>query len=144
MRRAALALAREVERRMPGRATSKWWKEERVGVFVDYNQNARDRTVASAYSVRAVSDARVSCPFDWDELDDVDPAALRLDTVPARLRERGDPAAAIDEHPGSLDALLELAARDEASGLGDAPWPPNFAKQPGEAPRVAPSRARRS
>ena len=144
VRRAALALAREVERRMPGRATSKWWKEERVGVFVDYNQNARDRTVASAYSVRAVSDARVSCPFDWDELDDVDPAALRLDTVPARLRERGDPAAAIDEHPGSLDALLELAARDEASGLGDAPWPPNFAKQPGEAPRVAPSRARRS
>jgi DNA ligase D-like protein (predicted polymerase) len=144
VRRAALALAREVERRMPGRASSKWWKEERVGVFVDYNQNARDRTVASAYSVRAVSDARVSCPFDWDELDDVDPAALRLDTVPARLRERGDPAAAIDEHPGSLDALLELAARDEASGLGDAPWPPNFAKQPGEAPRVAPSRARRS
>jgi DNA ligase D-like protein (predicted polymerase) len=144
VRRAALALAREVERRMPGRASSKWWKEERVGVFVDYNQNARDRTVASAYSVRAVSDARVSCPFDWDELDDVDPAALRLDTVPARLRERGDPAVAIDKHPGSLDGLLELAARDEASGLGDAPWPPNFAKQPGEAPRVAPSRARRS
>jgi bifunctional non-homologous end joining protein LigD len=144
VRRAALALAREVERRMPGRASSKWWKEERVGVFVDYNQNARDRTVASAYSVRAVADARVSCPFDWDELDDVDPAALRLDTVPARLRERGDPAVAIDKHPGSLDGLLELAARDEASGLGDAPWPPNFAKQPGEAPRVAPSRARRS
>ena len=143
VRRAALALAREVERRMPGRATSKWWKEERVGVFVDYNQNARDRTVASAYSVRAVPDARVSCPFDWDELDDVDPAALRLDTVPARLRERGDPAANIDAHAGSLDALLELAARDEASGLGDAPWPPNFPKAPGEGPRVQPSRARR-
>jgi bifunctional non-homologous end joining protein LigD len=144
VRQAALALAREVERRMPGRATSKWWKEERTGVFVDYNQNARDRTVASAYSVRAVSDARVSCPFDWDELTSIDPAGLRIDTVPARLRERGDPAAAIDEHAGSLNLLLELAARDQAAGLGDAPWPPNFAKQPGEAPRVAPSRARRS
>ena len=144
VRRAALALAREVERRMPGRATSKWWKEERIGVFVDYNQNARDRTVASAYSVRAVPDARVSCPFDWDELADVDPGALRIDTVPARLRERGDPSAAIDERSGSLDGLLELAAKDEAAGLGDAPWPPNFAKQPGEAKRVAPSRARRS
>ena len=144
VRRAALALAREVERRMPGRATSKWWKEERIGVFVDYNQNARDRTVASAYSVRAVPDARVSCPFDWDELADVDPGALRIDTVPARLRERGDPSAAIDERSGSLDGLLELAAKDEAAGLGDAPWPPNFAKQPGEARRVAPSRARRS
>ena len=143
VRRAAVALAREVERRMPGRATSKWWKEERVGVFVDYNQNARDRTVASAYSVRAVADARVSCPFDWDELDDVDPAALRLDTVPARLRERGDPSAAIDEHAGSLDGLLALAARDAAAGLPDAPWPPNFRKVPGEAPRVQPSRARR-
>jgi bifunctional non-homologous end joining protein LigD len=143
VRRAALALAREVERRMPGRATSKWWKEERVGVFVDYNQNARDRTVASAYSVRAVADARVSCPFDWDELDDIEPAELRLDTVPARLRERGDPAATIDETAGSLDGLLELAARDEAQGLGDAPWPPNFPKAPGEGPRVAPSRARR-
>ncbi|MGD0198755.1 MAG: ATP-dependent DNA ligase [Solirubrobacteraceae bacterium] len=142
VRRAALALAREVERRMPGRATSKWWKEERTGVFVDYNQNARDRTVASAYSVRAVADARVSCPFDWSELDDVDPAALRLDTVPARLRERGDPSATIDENAGKLDSLLELAARDEASGLGDAPWPPNFAKQPGESKRVQPSRAK--
>jgi bifunctional non-homologous end joining protein LigD len=144
VRAAALALAREVERRMPGRATSKWWKEERVGVFVDYNQNARDRTVASAYSVRAVSDARVSCPFDWGELASIDPAGLRIDTVPSRLRERGDPAAAIDQHAGSLDRLLELAAQDEAAGLGDAPWPPNFAKQPGEAKRVAPSRARRS
>jgi DNA ligase D-like protein (predicted polymerase) len=144
VRRAALALAREVERRMPGRATSKWWKEERVGVFVDYNQNARDRTVASAYSVRATADARVSCPFHWDELEDVDPAALRLDTVPARLRERGDPSATIDDAAGSLDSLLELAARDAAAGLGDAPWPPNFAKQPGEGPRVQPSRARKS
>ena len=144
VRRAALALAREVERRMPGRATSKWWKEERVGVFVDYNQNARDRTVASAYSVRATADARVSCPFEWDELDTIDPAALRLDTVPARLRERGDPSATIDERPGSITSLLELSKSDEAAGLGDAPWPPNFAKQPGEGPRVQPSRARRS
>jgi len=142
VRQAALALAREIERRMPGRATSKWWKEERVGVFVDYNQNARDRTVASAYSVRAVADARVSCPFDWSELDDVDPQALRLDTVPARLRERGDPSASIDDAPGSLASLLELSARDKASGLADAPWPPNFAKQEGEAKRVQPSRAR--
>jgi bifunctional non-homologous end joining protein LigD len=143
VRQAALALAREVERRMPGRATSKWWKEERTGVFVDYNQNARDRTVASAYSVRAMPDARVSCPFDWDELDDVDPAELRLDTVPGRLRDRGDPSATIDDQPGSLDALLELAARDKAGGLGDAPWPPNFAKQPDEPARVQPSRAKK-
>jgi DNA ligase D len=143
VRRAAVALAREVERRMPGRATSKWWKEERVGVFIDYNQNARDRTVASAYSVRAVSDARVSCPLEWDEVDDADPAELRLDTVPARLRERGDPAATMDETAGSLDALLELAARDAAAGLPDAPWPPQFRKAAGEAPRVQPSRAKR-
>ena len=143
VRRAALALAREVERRMPGRATSKWWKEERVGVFVDYNQNARDRTVASAYSVRATPDARVSCPFHWSELEDVEPAALRLDTVPSLLRERGDPSAAIAAQAGSLESLLELAKHDEAAGLGDAPWPPNFAKQPGEAPRVQPSRARK-
>jgi DNA ligase D-like protein (predicted polymerase) len=143
VRSAAVALAREVERRMPGRATSRWWKEERVGVFVDYNQNARDRTVASAYSVRAVPDARVSCPFSWEELDTIDPAALRLDTVPERLRERGDPAATIDEHPGSLDGLLELAARDSANGLPDAPWPPNFRKSADEGPRVQPSRARR-
>ena len=144
VRRAALALAREVERRMPGRATSKWWKEERVGVFVDYNQNARDRTVASAYSVRAVADARVSCPIEWSEVPDVEPAELRLDTVPIRLRDRGDPSARIDDHAGSLDALLELAARDEAAGVGDAPWPPNFPKAEGEGTRVAPSRAKRS
>ncbi|HEY3827712.1 MAG TPA: DNA polymerase domain-containing protein [Solirubrobacteraceae bacterium] len=142
VRRAALALAREVERRMPGRATTRWWKEQREGVFIDYNQNARDRTVASAYSVRAVPDARVSCPLEWDEVPDADPAELRLDTVPARLRERGDPAAEIDSHAGALDALLELAARDERDGLGDAPWPPHFKKQRGEPRRVQPSRAK--
>jgi DNA ligase D len=142
VRRAALALAREVERRMPGRATSRWWKEEREGVFIDYNQNARDRTVASAYSVRAVADARVSCPLEWDEVADVEPADLRLQTVPARLRERGDPSADIDERPGRLDGLLELAARDERDGLGDAPWPPHFRKRSTEPPRVQPSRAR--
>jgi bifunctional non-homologous end joining protein LigD len=142
VRRAALALAREVERRMPGRATSKWWKEEREGVFIDYNQNARDRTVASVYSVRAVADARVSCALDWDEVAAVEPAELTLKTVPARLRERGDPGATIDEHAGTLDALLELAARDEREGLGDAPWPPHFRKQKGEPKRVQPSRAK--
>jgi len=142
VRTAALALAREVERRMPGRATSRWWKEEREGVFIDYNQNARDRTVASAYSVRAVADARVSCPLEWDEVADVEPGELRLDTVPARLGERGDPSAEIDERAGRLDSLLELAARDEREGLGDAPWPPHFRKQKGEPPRVQPSRAR--
>jgi bifunctional non-homologous end joining protein LigD len=144
VRRAALALARDVERRMPGRATSRWWKEERVGVFIDYNQNARDRTVASAYSVRAVPDARVSCPLEWEEVADVEPADLRLQTVPTRLRERGDPAAGMDDHPGRLDGLLELAARDERDGLGDAPWPPHFRKQKSEPPRVQPSRARKA
>jgi bifunctional non-homologous end joining protein LigD len=143
VRRAALALAREVERRMPGRATSKWWKEERVGVFLDYNQNARDRTVASAYSVRPVPDARVSAPITWEEVPDVEPADLRLDTVPQRFAAIGDPAAQIDASAGSLDGLLELARRDEEQGLGDAPWPPNFAKQPGEPRRVQPSRARK-
>jgi DNA ligase D-like protein (predicted polymerase) len=142
VRRAALALAREVERRLPGQATSRWWKEEREGVFIDYNQNARDRTVASAYSVRAVADARVSCPLRWEDVADVEPAELRLDTVPARLREHGDPAAEIDERPGELESLLELAARDEREGLGDAPWPPHFPKQRGEPRRVQPSRAR--
>ena len=143
VRRAALALAREVERRMPGRATSRWWKEERAGVFIDYNQNARDRTIASAYSVRAVPDARVSCPLEWEEVPDVNPAELRLDTVPERLRQHGDPAATIDDAPARLDSLLELAARDEREGLGDAPWPPHFRKQPSEPARVQPSRARR-
>ena len=142
VRRAALALAREVERRMPRQATTRWWKEQREGVFIDYNQNARDRTVASAYSVRAVPDARVSCPLEWDEVPDVEAAELRMDTVPARLRERGDPAAEIDRHAGTLDSLLELADRDERDGLGDAPWPPHFRKQRGEPARVQPSRAR--
>ncbi len=144
VRRAALALAREVERRVPELATSKWWREERPveSVFVDYNQNAKDHTVASAYSVRPVPDARVSCPLEWDEVPDVEPEDLRIDTVPARLRDVGDPSADIDAHAGSLDGLLELARRDEESGLGDAPWPPHFAKQPGEPKRVQPSRAR--
>jgi hypothetical protein len=142
VRRAALALAREVERRVPDEATSKWWKEERHGVFVDYNQNARDRTVASAYSVRPTPDARVSCPLTWDEVPDAEPRDLRLDTVPDRLAQQGDPAGDIDERPGSLKALLELAARDEEQGLGDAPWPPHFRKQRGEPKRVQPSRDR--
>ena len=141
VRRAALALAREVERRAPDLATSKWWKEERHGVFVDYNQNARDRTVASCYSVRPTPDARVSCALDWDEVADVEPGDLRIDTVPARLRER-DPAADIDLEPGTLDGLLDLARRDEEGGLGDAPWPPHFPKQKGEPKRVQPSRDR--
>ncbi len=142
MRRAALALAREVERRMPGKATSKWWKEERVGVFLDYNQNARDRTVASAYSVRPVPGARVSCGLQWDEVPDCEMDDFRLDTVPARLAEVGDPLAEIDDVTHDLTPLLDLARRDEEEGLGDAPWPPNFRKQPGEPKRVQPSRAR--
>jgi hypothetical protein len=142
VRTAALALAREVERRAPAIATSKWWKEERHGVFLDYNQNAKDRTVASAYSVRPTPDARVSTPLEWDEVPDADPRELRIDTVPARLADRGDPAADIDDNAGSLAQLLELAARDEAEGLGDAPWPPHFAKQRGEPKRVQPSRDR--
>jgi bifunctional non-homologous end joining protein LigD len=143
VRRAAVALAREVERRVPELATSKWWKEERHGVFVDYNQNARDRTVASAYSVRPMPDARVSTPLRWDEVADVEPGELRIDTVPARVAEHGDPSADIDAHAGSLEALLELARRDEEAGLPDAPWPPHFAKQRGEPKRVQPSRARK-
>ena len=140
VRRAAVALAREVERRAPGLATSKWWKEERQGVFLDYNQNAKDRTVASAWSVRPLPDARVSMPLAWDEVADCDPADFTLVTAPARLRARGDAAAGIDGAAGSLDALLELAARQEAEGQGDAPWPPHYRKQEGEPPRVAPSR----
>jgi bifunctional non-homologous end joining protein LigD len=143
VRRAALALAREVERQVPELATSKWWKEERHGVFVDYNQNARDRTVASAYSVRPVPDARVSTPLRWSEVADVEPGDLRLDTVRERVAKHGDPSAEIDNHAGSLDALLELARRDEEEGLGDAPWPPHFRKQRGEPKRVQPSRAKK-
>ncbi len=142
VRRAALALAREVERRAPDLATTKWWKEERHGVFVDYNQNARDRTVASAYSVRPTPDARVSTPLSWEEVPDVEPGELRLDTVPAHVARRGDPSAGIDDHAGSLAPLLELVRRHEEEGLGDAPWPPHFAKQRGEPKRVQPSRAR--
>jgi bifunctional non-homologous end joining protein LigD len=143
VRRAALALAREVERRAPQLATSKWWKEERHGVFLDYNQNAKDRTVASAYSVRPTADARVSMPLSWDEVAEVDPADFTLATVPALYAARGDRHAGIDDAPGSLDALLELSARQEAAGEGDAPWPPNYRKQAGEPPRVQPSRQRR-
>jgi hypothetical protein len=142
VRAAALALAREVERRAPQLATSKWWKEERQGVFIDYNQNAKDRTIASAYSVRPTSDARVSAPLAWDEIDTCDPADFTLATMPARLVRLGDRHAEIDSHAGSLLALLELSARHAAEGLGDAPWPPHYRKQPGEAPRVAPSRRR--
>jgi DNA ligase D-like protein (predicted polymerase) len=143
-RRAALALAREVERRSPGLATSKWWKEERHGVFLDYNQNAKDRTVASAYSVRPTPDARVSAPLAWDEVDACRPEDFTLATMPARFAAIGDRHAGIDAAAASLDTLLELSARQEAEGLGDAPWPPHYRKQPGEAPRVAPSKRRTS
>ncbi len=142
VRRAALAFSREIERRAPTLATSKWWKEERRGVFLDYNQNAKDRTTCSAYSVRPLPDARVSAPLHWEEIPDSDPADFTVATMPARLASLGDPHATMDDTPGSLDALLELAARDEAAGLGDAPWPPHFRKMDGEAPRVAPSRAK--
>jgi DNA ligase D-like protein (predicted polymerase) len=144
VRRAALALAREVERRAPQIATSKWWKEERHGVFIDYNQNAKDRTVASAYSVRPVQNAQVSAPVTWDELPQCELGDFTLATVPGRFREVGDPAAGMDKAAGSLESLLELAARQESAGQADAPWPPNYAKAPGEPPRVAPSRARKA
>jgi DNA ligase D-like protein (predicted polymerase) len=143
VRRAALALAREVERRAPAIATSKWWKEERHGVFLDYNQNAKDRTTCSAYSIRPLPDARVSTPLSWDEVPDCDPAAFTVLTVPGRFRELGDPHAAMNDWPGSLEKLLALSERDEKEGLGDAPWPPNYRKMEGEAPRVAPSRAKK-
>jgi bifunctional non-homologous end joining protein LigD len=142
VRQAAVALAREIERRAPQDATARWWKEERHGVFVDYNQNAKDRTVASAYSVRPLPDARVSAPLRWDEVPDCDPADFTIDTMPRRYAELGDVGAGIDAAVGSLDQLLELAARDEAAGLPDAPWPPHFEKQEGEQPRVQPSRRR--
>ncbi len=143
VRRAALALAREVEQRAPKLATSKWWKEERHGVFVDYNQNAKDRTVASAYSVRPKPDARVSAPLVWDEVDDCEPADFTLATMLARFAEVGDRHADIDRHAGSLEPLLELSARHESEGLGDAPWPPQYRKREGEPPRVQPSRRRK-
>jgi bifunctional non-homologous end joining protein LigD len=142
VRRAALALSRAVERRAPSLASSKWWKEERHGVFLDYNQNAKDRTTCSAYSVRPLPDARVSTPLHWHEVADCDPAEFTVLTIPKRFAEVGDPHAGIDSAAGSLEKLLELAAKDEAAGLGDAPWPPHFRKMEGEAPRVAPSRAK--
>ena len=144
VRRAALALAREVERRAPGQATSRWWKEEREGVFLDYNQNAKDRTVAAAWSVRPTADARVSMPLEWDEVATCDPAAFTLLTAPARFAERGDASAGIDDAVGSLERLLALSAAHEAEGLGDAPWPPHYKKQGDEPPRVMPSRAKGS
>src|SRR5438067_7868326 len=144
VRRAALALAREVERRAPEIATSKWWKEERHGIFLDYNQNAKDRTIASAYSVRPTPDARVSTPLHWDEVPASEPEAFTLATVPARFAAIGDPAAGMDAAVGSIEPLLELAARQEAAGAPDAPWPPHYVRQAGEAPRVQPSRARRA
>jgi hypothetical protein len=142
VRRAALALSRAVERRVPSLASSKWWKEERHGVFLDYNQNAKDRTTCSAYSVRPLPDARVSAPLNWHEVPDCDPAGFTVLTLPKRFAELGDPHAGMDDSPGSIEKLLELAAKDEGAGLGDAPWPPHFRKMEGEASRVAPSRAR--
>jgi bifunctional non-homologous end joining protein LigD len=142
VRRAALALSRTVERRMPALASSKWWKEERHGVFLDYNQNAKDRTTSSAYSVRPLPDARVSAPLEWHEISDCEPADFTVLTVPRRFATIGDPHAAMDSSAGSLEELLELSAHDEAQGMGDAPWPPHFRKAEGEALRVAPSRAR--
>src|SRR5438477_6517764 len=144
VRRAALAFSREIERRAPKLASSKWWKEERHGVFLDYNQNAKDRTTCSAYSIRPLPDARVSAPLRWEEIPDCDPAEFTVLTMPARFAKVGDPHAKMDEKPGSLEQLLELAARDEAEGLGDAPWPPHFRKMEGESKRVAPSRSRKT
>ena len=144
VRRAALALAREVERRAPAIATSKWWKEERHGVFVDYNQNAKDRTVAAAYSVRPKPNATVSAPLSWDEVDSCEPNDFTLATMPVRFRDIGDRHERIDENPGSIEALLELSSRDERDGMGDAPWPPHYGKQPGEPARVQPSKRRTS
>jgi bifunctional non-homologous end joining protein LigD len=142
VRRAALALAREVERRLPAIATSKWWKEERHGVFIDYNQNAKDRTVASAYSIRPTADARASAPLHWEEVPEVDPAAFTLRTLPERFARIGDPGAAIDDRAHGLESLLALSEEQEREGHGDAPWPPHYSKQEGEPPRVQPSKRR--
>jgi DNA ligase D-like protein (predicted polymerase) len=142
VRRAALAFARDVERRAPALATSKWWKEERHGVFLDYNQNAKDRTIAAAYSVRPTPDARVSSPLRWDEIDACEPGDFTLKSMPARFEVAGDPHAGMDEAPCSLERLLELSDRHAREGLGDAPWPPHYRKQAGEPPRVQPSRRR--
>ena len=142
VRRAALAFAREVERRAPDLATSKWWKEERHGVFLDYNQNAKDRTIAAAYSVRPKPDARVSAPLAWDEIDACEPGDFTLATMPDRFKRIGDPHSTMDQHACALDTLLELSARHAKEGLGDAPWPPHYRKQADEPPRVQPSRRR--
>ena len=140
VRRCALALAREVERRVPKLATTKWWKEERHGVFIDYNQNARDRTIAGAYSIRPTADATVSAPIEWDELESCNPGDFTMKTVPARFKRDGDPHAGIDRRAYSLEPVLELVARHERDGEGDAPWPPQYRKAPGEPPRVQPSK----
>ena len=142
VRRAALALGREVERLSPGVATTKWWKEERKGVFIDYNQNAKDRTIAAAYSIRPIADARVSAPLKWEELKDAAPADFTLATMPDRFRKLGDRHEDIDRHQGSLSGLLELSARQERDGEGDAPWPPQYKKRAGEPVRAQPSRRR--
>jgi bifunctional non-homologous end joining protein LigD len=142
VRRAALALAREVERRAPRLATSKWWKEERHGVFLDYNQNAKDRTIAAGYSIRPKPDARVSAPLAWEEIEACDPQDFTIETMPPRFAKVGDRHAEIDRHPCSLESVLELSARHEREGLGDAPWPPHYKKQRGEPARVQPSRRR--
>jgi DNA ligase D-like protein (predicted polymerase) len=142
VRRAAVALSRAVERRVPALASSKWWKEERHGVFLDYNQNAKDRTTCSAYSVRPLPDARVSMPLSWDEVPDCEPSEFNILTVPKRFQKVGDPHAGMNAAAGSLEQLLELADKDEAAGMADAPWPPHFRKMEGEAPRVAPSRGK--
>jgi hypothetical protein len=144
VRKAALAFSREIERRAPTIATSKWWKEERKGVFLDYNQNAKDRTTCSAYSVRPLPDARVSAPLSWDEIPACNPADFTVLSMPARFAAIGDPHAGMDDAVGSLDKLLAMAERDESAGLADAPWPPHYQKMDGEAPRVAPSRAKRA
>jgi DNA primase len=143
VRKCALALAREVERRLPRIATTAWWKEERHGVFIDYNQNARDRTVASAYSVRPTPDARVSCPLEWSEVPDVEMEAFTIETVPRRFKEIGDPGDGIDEEHYSLQPLLELSEKQKRDGQGEAPYPPHFPKAEGEPRRVQPSRARK-
>ncbi|MDQ6624193.1 MAG: DNA primase, partial [Verrucomicrobiota bacterium] len=142
VRRAAVALSRATERRLPALASSKWWKEERHGVFLDYNQNAKDRTTCSAYSVRPLPDARVSAPLHWHEVADSEPADFTMLTMPGRFKQLGDPHAAMDSAAGSLEQLLELADKDEAEGLADAPWPPHFRKMTREGPRVMPSRAK--
>src|SRR5579862_6625671 len=142
VRRAAIALSRAVERRAPTLASSKWWKQERHGVFLDYNQNAKDRTTCSAYSVRPLPDARVSTPLHWREVPDCEPTDFTILTIPDRFQKIGDPHADMDAAPGSLEPLLELASKDEAAGIADAPWPPHFRKMEGEAPRVAPSRGK--